>query len=669
MQIIDGGGGSIAKIADLQNLFYRPLSNAAPLTGGATAGAAPVMGTKFTWGQVASEGYNPGDTATCDQGVFAQHGGIIYPDYERKQGYKDGINDMFEIGPHMQILFWMVDVDFGSTDEHYLRHYSVQFVKTTEFPVLLNVSQSSAVSDYFGPTCHQGPGSTPNILIDLREDSDSSDSCESVEKASAEGKSQPHIEWTEYTIPSFYGYGRASSQINFADISKWDVGSNICYDNQADNMYESTSAILGNGAALIGFEKMRVRSIDITSSTQVYIGIQKESQTFDIPNTNWIEIPTLSPVSDGLLNYAIRAQAPHAGTYCVMDALGYKSVGIGPDSSVCWGDGVEWMNGWWSLMMTDVYHSWANGLGAMSNYLNYQWIVNELKLKRPGKLMGIGGDGMFTVDTWWAKVNISRPGLIVQGKGKDVEEFIEGVKVRVMPVYLVDMPPPVAAYGNTGFSKIVDPDTDVWDNMYCTVEDKEGDSELLQEASSGVTLDISFPFLFPGFSSDGGSVGTGSDPSALRASFDAIGQKCYRVAKNLFGYFDSFRNEPNKSMAYICSPPRTQSEIPKLGQSVATPYGPRTINSISFQYSDSSVYNMTVDVGYITINQATGGGLKSKLKRNEDVDGRVVSHDHGSLYKVRIPAIGVINAWNAHPWPWEVGDKVKVQLYNSPVEL
>lgn len=669
LQIIDGGVGSIARIADLQNLFYRPMSTAAPLTGGATAGASPIMGTKFTWGQVASEGYNPGDSPTCDHGVFAQHGGIIYPDYERKQGYKDGINDIFEIGPHMQILFWMVDVDFGSEDEHYLRHYNIQFTKSTEFPVLLNVTSASDMSDYFGVTCHTGPGSTPNVLIDLREDTSSSQSCDSVALASAEGKSEPHIEWSEYTIPSFYGYGKAVSQINFADVSKWDIGSNICYDNQIDNMYESTTAILGNGAALMGFEKLRVRHLDLGPTTPVFIGIQKESQTFDIPNTNWIEIPTLSPVSDGLLTYALRAQAPHCGTYCVMDALGYRSIGIGPDSSVCWGDNVEWMNGWWNLMMTDVYHSWANGLGSMSGYLNYQWIVNELKLKRPGKLVGIGGEGLFTVDTWWSKVNISRPGLIVQGKGKDVESFLEGVKVRVMPVYLVDMPAPVAAHGNTGFSKVLDPDTDVWDNMYCTVENKTGDSELLQEASTGINLDISLPFLFPSFSTENGGGGDGSDPTNLRASFDAIGQKCYTIAKNLFGYFDSFRDEPNKSMAYICSPPRTQGEIPKLGQTVTTPYGPRTINGITFQYSDSSVYNMTVDVGYVTLNQASAGGLRNKRQRTEEVDGRIVSHDHGSLFKVRVPGIGIVNAWNSHPWPWEVGDKVRVQLYNSPMEL
>jgi hypothetical protein len=231
-----------------------------------------------------------------------------------------------------------------------------------------------------------------------------------------------------------------------------------------------------------------------------------------------------------------------------------------------------------------------------------------------------------------------------------------------MPVYLVDMPAPVAACGNTGFCQVVDPDTDVWDSMYCTVEDRIGDSERLQEAQSGITMEIALPFLFPSYPANG----TSAD---LRNSFDQIGQKCLDIAKNLFGYFDSFRYEPNKSMSYICSPPRTQDEMPSLGQTVVTPYGPRTINTISFQYTDSSVYNMTVEVGHITLNPGSAGVLKAKRQKTEEVDGRVVSHDHGSLYRVRVPGIGIIQAWNAHAWPWEVGDKVRVQLYNNPVEI
>jgi hypothetical protein len=678
MQIIDRGTSSMVRIADLAGPLMNhlvPNFGAHNMTVQTSMGAMPVMGTKFTWGQVSSEGQNPGDDPTCSHGIFSQNGGIIYPDYERKQGYKDGINDMFELGPHMSILFWMTDVDFGSDDDSFLRHYNIQFVKSSEFPVLLRPGGGAGLENYFGPSCHTGPGSTPSLLLDMGSvnSSSSSDSCVSVSKASDEAKKKPSIQWSEHTIPSFFAYKRFESQINFGDISKWDLGSNQCYDNQIDSMYESTSAMLGNGATLMGFEKFKARNITIGPLTPIFIGIQKESQTFDIPKSNYVEIPSESSVTDGILSYAVRAQAPHCGTYCTMPfdfpgVVGGRVFGWGPDSTSCVGDSVEWINHWWHLMLTEVHHSWAHGLGGMSGYGNYAWIVKALQLKRPGYLMGISGDGMFTIDTWWAKINISRPGLIVQGKGKDVESFLSNVKVRVMPVYLVDMPAPVAACGNTGFDKVLDPDTDVWDNMYCTVEDKVGDTEKLQEASTGINLDISLPFLFPGFSAGTGG-GNAADPANLRNSFDKIGEECYKVAQNLFGYFDSFRDEPNKSMTYICSPPRSQEEVPSLGKTVVTPYGPRTINSISFQYTDSSVFNMTVDVGPITINQASAGGLKSKRIKTEDVDGRVVSHEYGSLFKVRIQGIGVVNAWNSQPWPWEVGDKVKVQLYNNPMEL
>ena len=49
--------------------------------------------------------------------------------------------------------------------------------------------------------------------------------------------------------------------------------------------------------------------------------------------------------------------------------------------------------------------------------------------------------------------------------------------------------------------------------------------------------------------------------------------------------------------------------------------------------------------------------------------GRIVSHSAGALYKVDIPGIGIIKAWNTDVWPWDEGDKVSVTLYNHPLEL
>ena len=682
IKIIDGSQGSLASIADLTELFVpNPVLGSAwrpggPGGAGASAGAMPQLGTKFTWGQVSSLGTSPVsstsqpfESPTCTHGYFSQHGGVIYPDYERKQGYKDGINDVFEIGPHMQIIFWLTDVDFGSTDPNFLRHYNVQFVKSCEFPVILQVNPTSTVSPYWGPICHEGPGSTPNVLIDLRTNKSNTQSCIDVPSASQEAQDQPNVQWTEYTTPAFFGYANAKSKINFSDISKWDIGSNVCLDNQIDNMYESTSTLMGNGANLVGWEHANIKVYNFKPNySQLYIGMQMGTHTFDISNTNYIEVPTDSPVSDGLLHYAIRAQAPNTGTFCSMpvggtqNVQGVRQLGIGPDSTVCWGDGVEWSNIYWPFMLTPVAHSWASGLGGMSNYLNYTWLVNKLKLPRPGYLMGIGGDNLFTVDTWWAKVNIARAGMIVQGKGADAASFLEKVHMRVAPVYLVDMPAPTAADGHTGFSQVLDPDTDVWDNMYCTVQRNTSDSEKLQLAQTGNTFELSLPFLFPSYTAGGGQ-------TALRAEFDVVGNYCYKIAKNIFGYLDSFRNEPNKTMSYVCSPPRDQSQVPQLGATVNTPYGLRTINSIAFQYTDSSSFTVTVEVGPIMLNNSSAGGLRSKVHKPEQAKGRVVGHEHGSLFRVNVNGIGVINAWNQQPWPYEVGDRVDVELYNNPVEL
>jgi hypothetical protein len=677
MDIIDGSKGSIVEIADLSELF-RPNPKIGTISTGFASGARgtsnsalPQLGTKFTWGQVSSRGSNSGDDPTCSHGIFSQHGGIIYPDYERKQSYKDGINDVFEVGPHMNIIFWLTDIEFGSTDPHFMRHYNVQFVKSCEFPVLLEVNPTSSVSPYWGPACHEGPGSTPNIMIDLTTTDSTTETCTSPVVASTEGRSQPNVQWTSYTTPSFFGYANAKSRINFSDVSKWDIGSNICMDNQIDNMYESTSTLMGNGANLIGWEHANTKWWGYTPGTsRLYIGMQTGTQTFDISNQNYIEVPTDSPVSDGILYYAIRAQAPHSGTFCSMPftttavglSVSTRQTGLGSDQTVCWGDGVEWSNIYWPYMLTGVSHSWASGLASMKNYLNYNWLVNKMKLPRPGLLMGVGGDNLFTVDTWWAKVNVARPGMIVQGKGADAEDFIESVSMRVAPVYIVDLPAPVAAHGNTDFSKVVNPDTDVWDSMYCTVERNISDTEELQLAETGNTFEISLPFLFPSYAAQGGS-------SGLRAEFDQIGNECYSIAKNIFGYLNSFRYEPNKSMSYVCGPPRSQSEVPGLGQTVNTPHGLRTINSISYQYTDSSSFTMTIEVGPVNINNASAGGLRSKVHKPEQAKGRVVAHDYGSLFHVLVEGVGRIKAWNQSAWPWEVGDRVDVELYNNPVEL
>jgi hypothetical protein len=666
--IVDAGGiESSTQLKDLAQVF--PSENPSLFTHTAnplnqsTEGKLSSKGMKFTWGQVNGM-TGPGTDRTCDQGVFSQFGSIIYPDFERKQGYKDGINDVFEIGPYQTILFWLIDLNFaGASNDDWLRNYSIQFTKSSEMPVFLDVGGAQDMSEYFGATCDLGhTGNTPNIIIDLRGATGDSAglSCVSVNEAVKDAKSgKMSYEYSDYSIPRFFGYGRARSKINFNDISKWDLGANVCYSEQVDNMYEATQTLLANGSILDhwwGFPMVQ-------APTMVNLGVQKERRTFDLAHSStWMEIPIETDKAPGDISYALRSEAPSKATYCEQDAYGLRQWGWGQGESmgkVCFGSNIEWHNGLWYHMMEWVDNSFPAGTPGWS--MQADSLRRQTKFNPGGYLFGMD-DGLYVMNEFWAKVTVSRPGIVVQGKGKDAGTFLNSIVMRAMPVYTIDFPAPVAAAGRTGFNQAVDPATDIFDSMYCTVEEDirtKSDSEKLQEAMTGATLEISLPMYYPEFTPTG-NMGT---------DYKDVGKKCYDVAKNIFGYLDSYRNVPNKSMTYICGPPETQADVPQLGERVQTPYGARTINSITFQYSDKSSYAMTIDVGPVSISQSSGGKPYLRHTKTEEVKGRISSHVYGALYKVRVQGIGVVQAWNADHFPWEVGDMVNVQLYNHPLEL
>jgi hypothetical protein len=624
-------------------------SNLKTMTSVFPASLEMTRGLKFTWGQV--NGSNSQFTSsTCDNHRFSQYGSIVYPDFERKQSYKDGIVDRFEVGPFQTIVCWLIDTDFGDVGADLVGNYSIQFTKSSEMPIYLDVTPSSDLSENFGPVCDirnkdGSPGTNWNITIDLRgvTGAGGGSTCDSVGGSVNAAKQQGTTYWDEYSLPAFYGYARGDSLIDFSDVSKWDQGSNICYDNQQDIMYESTQTLMANGCTLAHWKHYP----EIWTPEFVDLGIQKDMRTMDLGHsTVWMEMPVgITGLPDGRLHYALRAKAPDAATFITnMDNKG-------------------WRNPYWVHMFEEVQHRFGNSLAGaqIAGYpsegttsLMLQALARAGAFNPPGHLVGMD-ENLYTMHEFWAKATIARAGLLVQGKGQDAAALLDKVVMKAMPVYMIDFPAPVAAAGHTGFTQIVNPDTDVFDNMYCTVEENTGDTERLQAAMCGNTLEISLPFLYP-------------NNGSSRANFDVVGEQCFKVATNILGYLDSFRNNPNKGMTYVCGPPG-EGQVPQLGQSVNTPYGIRTINSITFNYTDQSSYTMTVDVGPISFSQASTGHPYKKRSRTEEVKARVVKHDLGAKYKVNVPGIGVLNAWNANPWPWDVGDLVTVTVYNQPIEL
>lgn len=606
--------------------------------GGGSADDA--RGVMFTWGEVTgleSQGIDP----TCEIGTFDQYGTIIYPDYERKQIYADGIDDVFEIGGFEKVLFWLVDIDYN-VSEDISSHYSVQFVKSSDAPVQLGQIQvgdtwNGHMQD-FGVVCdinqtgESSTGSDVNLTIypdDASRQAAADKTCTSVQSSisSAIQRKNYLVRWQEFSIPLFFGYGYVKSLVNFNDYSKWSLlAVDDCVEEAVDNIYESTTALWGNGCPLDGW-----RYFSWEDSTYIDLGSQKTRRTLELPaGSVWVE----SGEDEGKIVYSLRAEAPYRAT-----------VKFGSQ---------DWANPYANHMLT--YMSSQSAGSASSNYLpsfNY-----------PGYLFG-WNEGLYTIDELWSKVKIARPGLSIQGFGRGVKSFLSSMSMKVKPVYQVDYPSATAAEGDN-YSGCVDVLADLRraNQGYC----KElivgsTEAEKLQEAMTGNTITLTLPFLFPDFK------GKKSSEVVDDSAYQEMCDLCHKVAVFLWTYIEKYKDEANKGYTYICGPPTTQQEVPRLGEVITTPHGKRTINSIAYSYNDESAFTVNIDTGPVSLSSATTGTLTKKKTTTENLKGRIVDQIMGALYKVDIPGLGIIQAWNSDRFPWDIGDKVNVTLYNHPLEL
>lgn len=632
--------------------------------------ASWAKGIKFSWGQVAGAHYNFqdirgntgfGTSATCEAGNFNQYGSIIYPDYERKQIYNDGIRDVFELAGFEQILFWLVDIDYGpeGLSDEMMRHYSIQFTKSAQMPVCLEgIGKTSAEygESYFPPTCVLDTGLGLEYTIDLRGSSSSigSNTCKSVQDCISAGKNNSgdsgSVQWDEYAIPNFYAYATGRTNMSFKEVSKWNIaGIDICGDNQFDNLYDSTTSMMGTVCVLNNSNWFRYgQDVEL-----VDLGEQKARHTAELDQSFWVEVPpSEQDLEGGRLDFIFRAEAPSDRTIY----MNYPGI-------AGWYNPVYHTNALWEY----VYDRFWGTVGSRELYSTFKTSYDY-----PGRLIGIG-DQLYTVEDLWAVAAVNRPGITIRGQGRGVDNIMQKINLRVMPVYEVNFPSATAAAGENwpqpGCDYCIDPYEELVDATYCEIRvDEQTCSEKLQEVMTGNTIDITLPFLFPDFETYNPAPGGGEGGD--RGAFDKNCTQCVGVARFLWDYISTYKDKANKGYTYICGPPRSQQEVPRLGQSIMVPGGElRCVNSISYSYSDASSFLVNLEVGPISVTNATAGLITKKATERPDLKGRIISHVYGALYKVDVPGIGVIKAWNIYPYPWDAGDKVTVTLYNHPVEI
>jgi len=217
--------------------------------------------------------------------------------------------------------------------------------------------------------------------------------------------------------------------------------------------------------------------------------------------------------------------------------------------------------------------------------------------------------------------------------------------ITYTPIIIVDKPAPIAYASTAPLSNndvtrtiaaegIIDQADGIVDADPTTTQNLE-DSELsiLQDNTSGATIDVTLPFC--------------------------TDQECLQIAQN----FLAQQNQIIATQSVVLGP----TSEPRLGQ--VMPDG-AIINEISYSYSDSSQYLITLTTGPKYLTAGSFNDSKYQLKTEDVTREGVVLQDvgNGTEYVVLIGGFGEITALSMIAEDISVGDKVNVRIYNNPVE-
>ncbi len=238
-----------------------------------------------------------------------------------------------------------------------------------------------------------------------------------------------------------------------------------------------------------------------------------------------------------------------------------------------------------------------------------------------------------------------RPSINIFDPLGNAATLADNISILYTPVIIVDTPAPVTYASTVALSSIdgtrtiaatgvIDQADGIVDADPTTTQDiEESETSILQDNTDGFTLDISLPFCEEA--------------------------ECLSIAQGLLALQES----DVRTNSIVLGP---DSE-PKLGELM--PDG-SVINEISYSYSDSSSYLITISTG--PKYQTVGSFNDSKYQlRTEDVtrDGIVLQDaGNGAEYVVRVDGFGEITALNMILDDISVGDRVNIRIFNNPVE-
>jgi hypothetical protein len=218
---------------------------------------------------------------------------------------------------------------------------------------------------------------------------------------------------------------------------------------------------------------------------------------------------------------------------------------------------------------------------------------------------------------------------------------LKNVKIELYAIISKDLPPPIA-YCNGGSTTMLDPRQQIPDLDFSTVENLTGcDYQKALEGLENGDVKIVLPFL--------GCEGNPWDSCSL--------------LENASKFIYELQNDIVESVTYVCKP----DAAPVLGEVIDG----KTINSINYSYQDSSQYLISVQAGP---RWQGVGGWDSSVYQNKvervQVEG-VIRHVYPDNMKclVQLERIGLLECVNGQIDPLEIGDTVKVTVYNNPISV
>lgn len=261
--------------------------------------------------------------------------------------------------------------------------------------------------------------------------------------------------------------------------------------------------------------------------------------------------------------------------------------------------------------------------------------------ERRGAILPIAGNKGYLIEEIWAMVKLNTPCISIRDPHQQINPSIssayqmaENLEYLVTPILLYDPPAPISFNGSA-----VNQTDGVVDKDPTTPQDfTDTELELVMDQMDG-----------------GGGI-------SLNLSFITDPEKLDNLSLNIFNYMNS---GSGVETTYVCGP----KAEPELG---AQGYAGGVINSISYSYSDSSSYTISVNEGPKLIGGLGNCSLAASLKTTESLDARgTIISDLGNhiYYKVKIDSFGDRIAINTAPTILRVGDIVNCSIHNVPVEV